>query len=192
MRTINVSLIADAVENLCLQANYNLNDDVYTALKNVAESEKELAAEVIDTLIENADLAKKNEVAMCQDTGIAVVFAEIGQDIKISGGLFSDAINEGVRRGYERGFLRNSVVKDPINRVNTKDNTPAVIHYDIVGGDTLKIILAPKGFGSENKSGLKMLQPSDGLAGVMEFVVETVKKGGAGACPPLIVGVGIG
>ena len=192
MRTINISSVTDAVESLCLQANCNLSDDIYNALQNAAGSENELAAEVITTLIENADLSRKNEVAMCQDTGMAVIFVEVGQYLQISGGLLSDAINEGVRRGYENGFLRKSVVKDPINRINTKDNTPAVIHYDIVGGENLKITLAPKGFGSENKSSLKMLEPADGLNGIMDFVVETVQKGGASACPPLVVGVGIG
>ena len=192
MRTIDASLITETVEKLCLDANYFLNEDVYNALCTAAHSENELAAEVLNTLVENADLAREKEVAMCQDTGMAVVFVEIGQELKISGGLLSDAINEGVRRGYEKGYLRKSVVIDPINRVNTKDNTPAVIHYDIVGGDSLKIILAPKGFGSENKSGVKMLEPSAGLSGVMDFVVDVVQKGGASACPPLVVGVGIG
>ena len=192
MRTINASQITDTVEKLCLDANYYLNKDVYNALCNAANSENELAAEVLSTLIENADLAREKEVAMCQDTGMAVVFVEIGQELNISGGPLPDAINEGVRRGYEKGYLRKSVVIDPINRVNTKDNTPAVIHYDIVSGDKLKITLAPKGFGSENKSGVKMLEPAAGLSGVMDFVVDIVKNGGASACPPLVVGVGIG
>ena len=192
MRTIKASLITDTVEKLCLDANYFLSKDVYNSLRKAANSENELAAEVISTLVENADLAREKEVAMCQDTGMAVVFVEIGQELNISGGLLSEAINEGVRRGYEKGYLRKSVVIDPINRVNTKDNTPAVIHYDIVSGDKLKIILVPKGFGSENKSGVKMLEPSAGLNGVMDFVVDVVEKGGASACPPLVVGVGIG
>ena len=192
MRTVSASLITETIEKLCIDANYKLNEDVCNALKNAAKSENELAREVLNTLIENADLAKKQEVPMCQDTGMAVVFVEVGQELKITGGLLSEAVNEGVRRGYEKGYLRKSVVKDPINRINTKDNTPAVIHYDIVGGDKLKITFAPKGFGSENKSALKMLQPADGLTGVTDFVVDTVKKGGASACPPLVVGVGIG
>jgi fumarate hydratase subunit alpha len=146
----------------------------------------------LDKLLLNATLASKKKVAICQDTGMAVVFVTIGQDVHISGGGLSDAINEGVRRGYNEGFLRKSVVSDPIERVNTGDNTPAVIHYEIVPGDSMKIELAPKGFGSENMSALKMLKPSDGIEGVKSFILETVDKAGPNPCPPIVVGVGIG
>jgi fumarate hydratase subunit alpha len=192
MRTIDVKEIIDVVERLCMEANFNLSDDVYNGIKLAIKDEADLGSEILQTIIENADLAREGKDAMCQDTGMAVVFVEVGQQVFIEGGLLTDAINEGVRRGYERGYLRKSVVKDPVNRINTKDNTPAVIHHDIVGGDKLKITIAPKGFGSENMSGLKMLTPSAGLDGVMKFVVETVKNGGQNACPPLVVGVGVG
>lgn len=192
MHTIDVNKIIDVVERLCMEANFNLGDDVYNGMKDAIKDEADLGSEILQTLIENADLAREGKDAMCQDTGMAIVFVEMGQQVFIEGGLLTDAINEGVRRGYERGYLRKSVVKDPIDRMNTKDNTPAVIHYSIVAGDKLKITVAPKGFGSENMSGLKMLAPSAGLDGVMDFVVETVKKGGQNACPPLVVGVGVG
>jgi fumarate hydratase subunit alpha len=192
MRTIDINEIIDVVERLCMEANYNLSEDVYNAMKHAIKEEADLGSEILQTLIENADLAREGKYAMCQDTGMAVVFVEVGQQVFVEGGLLSDAINEGVRRGYERGYLRKSVVKDPIDRINTKDNTPAVIHYNIVGGDKLKITIAPKGFGSENMSSIKMLTPSAGLEGVMNFVVETVEKGGQNACPPLVVGVGVG
>jgi len=192
MRTIDAKLITETVEQLCMDANYNLTSDIYDAMKEAAKTECTLGAEVLNLLVENADLAHKEQVAMCQDTGMAVVFVEIGQEVLVEGGGLADAINAGVRRGYGKGFLRTSVVNDPIERTNTKDNTPAVIHYDIVNGDKLKITVTPKGFGSENMSGLKMLVPSDGIDGVMDFVVEVVKKGGQNACPPLIIGVGVG
>jgi len=192
MRKINVEQIATAVEALCLDANYNLGDDIYGAMKDAVKTEEALGAEVLNILLENADLARNDQVAMCQDTGMAVVFVEIGQEVMVEGGSLRDAINEGVRRGYKKGYLRTSVVSDPIERKNTNDNTPAVIHYDIVEGDKLKITVTPKGFGSENMGGLKMLVPSDGIDGVMDFVVEVVKKGGQNACPPLIIGVGVG
>jgi len=192
MRTIDVKQIVDAVEQLCMDANFNLSSDIYDAMKEAAKTENALGAEVLNILVENADLAHKDQVAMCQDTGMAVVFVEIGQQVMVEGGDLTEAINEGVRRGYKKGFLRTSVVGDPIERTNTKDNTPAVIHYNIVSGDKLKITITPKGFGSENMSALKMLVPSDGIDGVMDFVVETVKKGGQNACPPLVIGVGVG
>jgi len=192
MRKINVTQIVDAVESLCMEANYNLTSDIYDAMKDAIKNEGELGAQVLNILVENADLAREEQVAMCQDTGMAVVFVEIGQEVMVEGGALTDAINEGVRRGYKKGYLRTSVVADPIERKNTNDNTPAVIHYDIVEGDRLKITVTPKGFGSENMGGLKMLVPSDGIDGVMDFVVEVVKKGGQNACPPLIIGVGVG
>ena len=193
MRQIHFDNIVDVVEKLCMDANYHLNEDIFEALRsglNVEESETGKA--VLSQLIENAELAGSCNRAICQDTGMAVVFADIGQDVHITGGSFKDAINEGVRRGYSKGFLRNSVVRDPINRVNTGDNTPAIIHYDLVEGDHLKLTIAPKGFGSENMSAVRMLKPSDGLEGVKAFISETVDRAGPNPCPPVIVGVGIG
>ena len=192
MRTIDATLIAETVERLCMEANFNLSADMCAALGAGIDAEDALGAEVLSTLVENAELARKEQVALCQDTGMVVVFVEIGQQAAVTGGSLSQAINEGVRRGYERGFLRQSVVNDPFERMNTLDNTPAVIHYAITDGDTLKLTVMPKGFGSENMSALKMLKPSDGIDGAMNFVVETVKQGGKNACPPLIVGIGIG
>ena len=192
MKIIDTTQIAETVERLCLTANYHLSEDIRASMEEAAAAEDPLGAEVLSTLLENANIARKDQVALCQDTGMAVVFIEIGQQVVVEGGGLTRAINEGVRRGYERGFLRKSVVNDPIERVNTRDNTPAVIHYNIVSGNKLKITVAPKGFGSENMSGLKMLKPSDGIDGVMDFVVEVVKNGAQNACPPLIVGVGVG
>lgn len=192
MRIIDTTQIAETVEWLCMTANFNLSADIRAALDEAVGAEEELGAEVLRTLLENANLARKDQVALCQDTGMVVVFVEIGQQVVVEGGGLTRAIHEGVRRGYQRGFLRKSVVSDPIERVNTRDNTPAVIHYDIVSGDKITITLMPKGFGSENMSALKMLKPSDGIDGVMDFVVDVVKKGGQNACPPLIVGVGVG
>ena len=193
MRDINVSTIIEAVKNMCMNANFYLNEDIKQAMQNGLKNEQSpIGTEIIDKLLINADLAAKKKVAICQDTGMAVVFVTIGQEIHIVGGGLSDAINEGVRRGYNEGCLRKSVVKDPIERVNTGDNTPAVIHYEIVPGDSLKIELAPKGFGSENMSALKMLKPSDGIEGVKSFILETVDKAGPNPCPPIVVGVGIG
>ena len=193
MRIIDAACVTNAVERLCMTANFNLSPDICTALEMaVTEENAPLGVEVLNTLIENANLAKKEQVALCQDTGMVVVFVEIGQQVVIEGEDLSDAINEGVRRGYKEGYLRKSVVNDPIERLNTKDNTPAVIHYNIISGDCLKITVVPKGFGSENMSALRMLKPSDGIDGIMDFVVETVKKGGQNSCPPLVVGVGIG
>jgi fumarate hydratase subunit alpha len=193
MREINVSAIIDLVEKLCVDANYNLNTDIKDALgRCLALEESPLAKGVIASMIENSRIAREEQMPMCQDTGMAVVFIELGTEVHISGGGLEEAINEGVRRGYEKGYLRKSVVKDPIDRVNTKDNTPAVIHYSIVRGDTLKIIAAPKGFGSENMSALKMLKPSDGIEGVKSFIIDTVQKAGGNPCPPVIVGAGIG
>lgn len=193
MKEINASKITDAIEQLCMRANYELNDDIMEALEaGTRREESETGRFVLAQLVENAKTAARERMAICQDTGMAVVFADIGQEVHVSGGSLTDAINEGVRRGYEKGFLRKSVVSDPLNRINTGDNTPAVIHYDIVEGDSLKIILAPKGFGSENMSGVRMLKPSDGVEGVKAFIEEMVDSAGPNPCPPVIVGVGIG
>jgi len=193
MRNIDVNTIIESVRNMCMNANYYLNEDIKQAMQRGLQSEQSpIGAEILGKLIINAELAAKKKVAICQDTGMAVVFVTIGQEVHISGGGLSDAINEGVRRGYNEGYLRKSVVSDPIERVNTGDNTPAVIHYEIVPGDSLKIELAPKGFGSENMSALKMLKPSDGIEGVKSFILETVDKAGPNPCPPIVVGVGLG
>lgn len=193
MREVNVDIIIDAVKSLCINSNYFLSEDIKNALVKSKEEETwDLAKDVLDKIIINSDIAKREEMPMCQDTGMACVFVEIGQDVHIVGGLLEDAINEGVRRGYDEGLLRKSVVKDPINRVNTKDNTPAVIYYEIVSGDKIKITVAPKGFGSENMSKIKMLKPADGIDGVKEFIIDTVKAAGPNPCPPMVIGVGIG
>lgn len=193
MREIHIDIIREAIENLCIEANYNLSKDVFEALdKAKAEETWTLAGDILDKIVMNAEIAKNERMPICQDTGMACVFVEIGQDIHIVGGSLEDSINEGVRRGYDKGYLRKSVVKDPIDRINTKDNTPAIIHYKIVSGDRLKITVAPKGFGSENMSQIKMLKPSDGIEGVKEFIIKVVKDAGPNPCPPMIVGVGIG
>lgn len=193
MKQIHVDQITEAVEKLCIEANYDLGDDILEAFHQALKTEESpLAKDVLERLIENAGIAHNERVPMCQDTGMAVVFVEIGQDLHIEGGLFTDAINEGVRHGYDKGYLRKSVVKDPFDRVNTKDNTPAIIHYDIVPGDKLHITVAPKGFGSENMGALKNMKPSEGLEGAMQFVVDTVDKAGGNPCPPIVVGVGVG
>ena len=193
MREIHISQIIDVVKELCIEANYYLSKVVKEALCNAKENENwPLAENILDQLILNSNIAKNEDKPICQDTGMACIFVEIGQDVHIVGGLLEDAINEGVRRGYDEGFLRKSVVKDPLNRINTKDNTPAIIYYDIVSGDKIKITVAPKGFGSENMSRIKMLKPSDGLQGVKDFIVETVKLAGPNPCPPIVIGVGIG
>ena len=193
MREVYVALITDTVKRLSIEANYFLGADIKESLeKSRKEETYELAGQVLDKIILNSEIACKEKMPMCQDTGMACVFLEIGQDVHFVGGNLEAAINEGVRRGYEDGFLRKSVVDDPIRRVNTKDNTPAVIYYDIVDGDKVKVTLAPKGFGSENMSKIGMLKPSDGLEGVKNFVIETVKAAGPNPCPPMVVGVGIG
>ena len=193
MREIHISKIIDTVKELCIEANYYLSNDVKRALCNAKENETwPLAENILDQMILNSDIAKNENMPICQDTGMACIFIDIGQDVHIVGGLLDDAINEGVRRGYEEGFLRKSVVKDPINRINTKDNTPAIIYYNMVAGDKIKITVAPKGFGSENMSRIKMLKPSDGLQGVKDFIIETVKLAGPNPCPPIVIGVGIG
>lgn len=193
MREINVEVITDAVKNLCINSNYFLSDDIKSALVKSKEEETwDLAKDILDKIITNSDIAKREQMPMCQDTGMACVFIEVGQEVHIVGGLLEDAINEGVRRGYEDGLLRKSVVKDPIDRVNTKDNTPAIIYYDIIAGNNIKITVAPKGFGSENMSKIKMLKPADGIEGVKQFIIETVKEAGPNPCPPMVIGVGIG
>ena len=193
MKEINVAEISAAVEELCLPTNCVLNEDIKKALSQVKETEEsEQGLEVIKLLLKNAEVAAEQNIPICQDTGLAVLFVEIGQDLHIVGGSLTEALNDGIRRGYTSGYLRKSVVADPFARVNTGDNTPAVIHYDFVPGAKLKLTLAPKGFGSENMGALKMFKPADGLEAVLDFVVSTVDKAGANPCPPVIVGVGIG
>ncbi len=193
MSEIHIDKIIDVVENLCIEANFYLNEDIVHALESgVHIEESETAKYVLRCLIDNAEIARTQNLAICQDTGMASIFVEVGQDVHVIGGNITDAINEGVRRGYKNGYLRKSVVNDPILRQNTNDNTPAVIYYDIVPGDKIRIVVAPKGFGSENMSAIKMLKPSDGLYGIKDFVVQTVKNAGSNPCPPIIVGVGIG
>ncbi|MCR5722429.1 MAG: fumarate hydratase [Lachnospiraceae bacterium] len=193
MREINVSEITDSIKELCIKANHFLSPDMTKALNcAVAQEESALGRKVLDSLKENLEIAGQDMIPICQDTGMAVVFINIGQDVHLTGGNLEDAINEGVRRGYVDGFLRKSVVSDPIERVNTKDNTPAVIHYSIVPGDKVEITLAPKGFGSENMSRVFMLKPADGIEGVKNAVLTAVKDAGPNACPPMVIGVGIG
>ena len=193
MRQINTEQITDTIEKLCIDANYNLGDDLKSSLRGALEKEESpLGREVITQLLENAEIGKQEQVPVCQDTGFAIIFIEIGQDVMLTGGNLQDAINEGVRRGYKNGLLRKSIVKNPIDRINTGDNTPAVIHTDIVPGDKLKITFDAKGGGCENMSRSAMLTPAQGREGVINFVVETVKTAGANPCPPIIVGVGLG
>lgn len=193
LRKVNVKNITKAIKEMCISANYNLGDDVIRAFKRYREKEESPVAKgIIENLIKNSHIARENQVPMCQDTGMTIVFIEIGQDVHLVGGNIEDAINEGVRQGYKEGYLRKSVVGDPLIRENTEDNTPAIIYYDIVPGDKVKIVLAPKGFGSENMSRTKMLKPSDGIKGVEDFIVETVSKAGPNPCPPIVVGVGVG
>lgn len=193
MREIRASEITKQVSQLCQSANFDLGEDILSALKDsVSRESSPLARDILDQIITNAMIAKEERVPICQDCGIAVFFVEIGQDVHVVGGNITDAINEGVRLGYSEGFLRKSIVESPIRRVNTGDNTPAVIHYDIVPGDRLRIMFAPKGAGSENMSQLKMLNPADGLPGIKSFVLNCVKEAGPNPCPPIVVGVGIG
>ena len=193
MREIPVSEITEAVKKLCISANYNLNSDVYSAIENSRDNEQSpIGKNILSQLLENADLAKENCKPICQDTGMAVIFMEVGQEVHFTGGNITDAINEGVRQGYIEGYLRKSVVSDPILRVNTKDNTPAIIHYNIVEGDKVKIDVAPKGFGSENMSKVYMLKPSDGIEGVKNAIIDCIEKACPNPCPPMVVGVGIG
>lgn len=193
MKTIHVDAVVSAVKAMCIDTNYQLPEDVQRRMKDMRAAEPFPSAGVIlDRLIENFTIASEGVLPICQDTGMVYVSVELGQDVHITGGSLEDAINEGVRQGYGEGYLRKSVVKDPLNRVNTGDNTPAAITYSVVTGDQLKITVAPKGFGSENMSRLKMLKPSEGLEGVIDFVLETVKLAGSNPCPPIIVGIGLG
>ena len=193
MREIKASLISELVEELCIEACCVLPDDINSSFKSSLLTEQSpLGKEILQTLIQNAQIAKDERSPICQDTGMTVVFITMGQDVHITGGFIEDAINEGVRNGYEKGYLRKSVVNDPIERVNTNDNTPAIIHYEIVPGNDFHIVVAPKGFGSENKSALKMLTPSDGVQGIKKFVLDTISLAGGNPCPPIIVGIGIG
>lgn len=193
MRTIQVSEVTQNIKEMCIEANHFLTKDMEKALKNACEQEEApLGKQILCQLQENLAIAGEDMIPICQDTGMAVIFMEIGQDVHFEGGSLENAIHEGVRKGYVEGFLRKSVVKDPIIRENTKDNTPAIIHYEIVPGDKVKITVAPKGFGSENMSRIFMLKPADGIEGVKNAILTAVKDAGPNACPPMVVGVGIG
>ena len=193
MREVEVSRLTDVIEKLCIEANEHLPEDVKCAIKTCRACEDgEIAKGILDNIIENFDIADNENVPICQDTGMAVFFVNVGQNLHIEGMNLTDAINEGVRRGYTEGYLRKSVVKDPLQRENTGDNTPAIIHYDIVPGDQLEITIAPKGFGSENMSKVYMLKPADGEEGIRQSVLAAVKDAGPNACPPMVVGVGLG
>ena len=193
MREIAAATITEAIRDMCIEANYGLAPDMRKVFeKAVEEEESPLGRQVLGQLKENLKIAGEDKIPICQDTGMAVVFMKIGQDVHITGGRLADAVNEGVRQGYEQGYLRKSVVGDPIERINTKDNTPAVIHCEIVDGEQIDITVAPKGFGSENMSRVFMLKPADGIEGVKEAVLTAVKEAGPNACPPMVVGVGIG
>lgn len=193
MRTISVSEITENIQEMCIEANHFLSKDMKAALADACQKEEaKLGKQILDQLQENLTIAGEDMIPICQDTGMAVIFLEIGQEVHFEGGSLEDAVNEGVRRGYVDGFLRKSVVKDPLIRENTKDNTPAVIHYELVPGDKVKITVAPKGFGSENMSRVFMLKPADGIEGVKNAILTAVKDAGPNACPPMVVGVGIG
>lgn len=193
MRTINVAEITKNIKEMCIEANHYLTPDMEDALKKATDTEKSpLGRQILCQLQENLKIAGEDMIPICQDTGMAVIFMEVGQDVHFEGGSLFDAINEGVRQGYTEGYLRKSVVKDPLLRENTKDNTPAIVHYDITEGDKVKITVAPKGFGSENMSRVFMLKPADGIEGVKNAVITAVKDAGPNACPPMVVGVGIG
>ncbi|MFQ6809140.1 MAG: fumarate hydratase [Blautia sp.] len=193
VRSVNVELLTENIKEMCIQANHFLAPDMDKAIRSAHEREtKPLAKQILGQLLENLDIAGEDMIPICQDTGMAVVFLRVGQDVHFEGGSVEDAVNEGVRQGYQEGYLRKSVVGDPLLRVNTKDNTPAIIHYEIVPGDQVEITVAPKGFGSENMSKICMLKPADGVEGVKEAIVNAVKEAGPNACPPVVVGVGIG
>lgn len=193
IRSISTKDITDAVKDMCIEASHFLSDDIKKAIENATDNEESpLGVKILDQLKENMSIAANEMIPICQDTGMAVFFVEIGQDVHIEGGSLENAINEGVREGYRDGYLRKSVVDDPIIRQNTKDNTPAVIHYDIVPGDGFRISIAPKGFGSENMSRIFMLKPADGIEGIKNAVLQSVKDAGPNACPPMVIGVGIG
>ena len=193
MRSVDVSIVTRNIKEMCIQANHFLSEDMDIAMKNAVETEEApLGKQILTQLQENLKIAGEDMIPICQDTGMAVVFIEVGQEVHFEGGNLTDAINEGVRQGYVEGYLRKSVVGDPIIRENTKDNTPAVIHYNIVPGDKVKIKVAPKGFGSENMSRVFMLKPADGIEGVKNAILTAVQDAGPNACPPMVVGVGIG
>ena len=193
VRSVNVELLTENIKEMCIQANHFLAPDMDKAMRSAHEREtKPLAKQILGQLLENLDIAGEDMIPICQDTGMAVIFLRVGQDVHFEGGSVEDAVNEGVRQGYQEGYLRKSVVGDPLLRVNTKDNTPAIIHYEIVPGDQVEITVAPKGFGSENMSKICMLKPADGVEGVKEAIVNAVKEAGPNACPPVVVGVGIG
>ena len=193
MRTINTELIIQQIKEMCMEVNIHLSEDVKSAILKAREKEESsLGQQILGQLEENMDIADETKIPICQDTGMTVVFLKVGQDVHFEGTYIEDAINQGIREGYQEGYLRKSVVKDPVDRVNTKDNTPGVIHYEIVPGDQVEITVAPKGFGSENMSRLYMLKPADGLDGIRNAILETVKLAGPNACPPIVVGVGIG
>lgn len=192
MRIINSEEIVGAVKELCIDANINLGEDLIASIsENLAKEESIVGKDILQILLENSNIAKEKSIPVCQDTGMAVFFVKLGQDISIKGDTIEEAINKGVRLGYEEGYLRKSVV-EPITRLNTKDNTPAVIHYEMVKGNELVVEFAPKGFGSENMSKLKMLKPSDGIDGIKKFVLDTVQEAGPNPCPPVVLGIGIG
>lgn len=193
IRTVHVKEITENIKEMCIEANHFLSEDMEEAMKNALTQEKApLGCQILKQLQENLQIAGADRIPICQDTGMAVIFLEIGQDIHFEGGSLEEAVNEGVRQGYEEGYLRKSVVRDPLIRENTRDNTPAVIHYELVPGDQVKITVAPKGFGSENMSRVFMLKPADGIEGVKNAVITAVKEAGPNACPPMVVGVGIG
>jgi len=193
MREIHVDKIVATVKKLCMEANYYLGDDVVQALQQALKTEESpLGRSILAQLIENQQIARSEQIPICQDTGFAVLFVNLGQEVRITGGNLIDAINEGVRQGYIEGYLRKSIVRDPLNRVNTGDNTPAVVHLEMSPGDRLSITIAPKGGGSENMSEVRVLKPADGVEGVKQFVIDLVRRSGGNPCPPIIVGVGIG
>lgn len=193
MRTISTSEITRNIKEMCMEVNIRLSDDVKKALISSRQKEESVIGnQILGQLEENMDIAYENQIPICQDTGMTVVFLRIGQDIHIQGGLIEEAVNEGIRQGYQEGYLRKSVVGDPLIRENTRDNTPGVIHYEIIPGDQLEITVAPKGFGSENMSRVFMLKPADGIEGVKKAILETVEAAGPNACPPMVIGVGIG
>ena len=193
MRNISVNDITESIKEMCIEANHFLSDDMKKVLDEaVKKEESPLGKQILNQLEENLQMAGTDMIPICQDTGMAVIFVKVGQEVHLEGGNLTDAINEGVRRGYVDGYLRKSVVRDPIERINTKDNTPAVIHYEIVDGDKIDITLAPKGFGSENMSRVFMLKPADGIEGVKEAILTAVRDAGPNACPPMVVGVGVG
>lgn len=193
MRIIDSNQITNAVKEMCIEANYNLSSDMKDVINNsLNQEESPIGKQIVNQLIENMSIAKEELIPICQDTGMVIVFIKIGQEVFINGKYIEDAINDGIKLGYEEGYLRKSVVKDPILRVNTKDNTPGIIHYEVIPGDKIEIIVAPKGFGSENMSRVYMLKPSDGVEGIKSAVLETVKLAGPNACPPIVVGIGIG